>query len=1663
MSNWLEEYKKELASDEGSRSRAVAIEGGSGTRGFGITSISEGLIDYLAGRGLQAEEMSDEDLFDSYVDYEFSRAKGDFEDAWPNMPVSLKKTVVDLYFNAGGTTGFPSFTRALMAGDYQEAAKQTLDIVSANDPKTGERGVLRGLANRRVRRYNEIADEEGFDRINDFSITPSNQEGKKTKITYVTDSGDISFDFRGALHSASGSYDDEVKKKSIEIINPEPDEDVISDSDYDDTPAVTPVDRAVERSDYVKLPVRTQIIDGRPVTAVEPLKPQAFDLGSYRPREETVQAPPPRPETVEAPPPRPETVEAPPPRPTTVEAPPPRPTTVEAPPPRPVTVEAPPPRPQILKPLDTDTSTQVTEDIVPERGGIANRARINPNNFDPRFFQRVEAKENTPFFKTVAAQLGYTYAPFINYLSNEVKYGPTYEIGYNPLNDMEGYEEYESALLFAKNPRHMADLKSEIDANIQRRRELANATFTTNFFAGMLDPINAIALPFAPTVSFARSALRTGVAVAGLQAGLEVARAPFDPLNTPEESAYNIGGAFVAGMALGGLVSIPLKVRSARINKTAKSLDEFQKVIEDADIDANIFAGPTVDRPFVNVFDDAINIRAKTLPKNIDRLQTTLANLASPEGRSGFISRVMEEKNVPELDAVRIYDATVRGKQEELDMHRTELGGINKEIATRKKEMARIEEVELKVPDPAGIAESVFTNSWIYKGITTPMKRFLQSKKLPTAVKLDMLRLAGDSGILLNMHKIGMHSGDSAYQAAETWNGAWSASFKKLQNLWAKDTDTSKAMFLDYSAGQLARGVQKKFSATDNTFETWLDNIGELYITNEKNLTDLQAQSIAEVRVFFKDWGERLEDVGLIGSRKQMQNRAMNLEFDIEVTLSRLDKAKTAQQREFLDARLTRQQDELEEINNNLETMSETRVLPANEEEMFPRFWNKKYIEDNRAELEQILFDWYTSNPFAYVRNERGVMERKRMPTDEEMVRGRAKKSVDEILGITDVTDDANAFYGYGRSKHFRHRAIDIPNKLVTDFIVKNPVKVMKAYTARVAPKYEFARKFGGRNIEEVLDDMTDRMYDSGMTTKDVFAARRDFRHMYDRTVGSVLREPDAMNQRVANVVRFAAETNYLGSGGFATIPDSAKIIMEHELGTITKTLLSLVDQPYLFKGEEGKLAGELLEIEMGSSHMRMVEDLLNNPLEQGILDKGRNIAYALNLLAPMTNIMKRIESAARGHTLIDYSIKLSQVPSKASKFEIEYLARYNIDKNMATEIANAPWEKTNAGLYLPNTQAWADSIQFPSTTANVMRMPTGKFKGNRYVPAFFRRGENTIYIDGDYIRNTMFPAKAWTKPQLEGVKPLDEDAFKTPAQFENFVMMHEIMHTKMTAGDLGIDLTKPGGRAAYENRINELALAEMKKQQGIKQETIQSFRASMNSGIMNTIIMGTPADKPIITDGVVYIPMTVIRKLGLEKTDKKPFGIAEDAQYTGYARVENSLIGLPFQFMSYSLGAANKITAAFAQNQIRNKTAGILASLVLGYAVLKIKTPDFVWDEMSYQDKFARSVDASGLISLYSDLFYESLAMSSALGTPDLSMGFLQPKYPENDPYAAVIGGIGGAGPSITYDLMQGAYQFTRGEYGEGAKQFVRNLPGMRLWFLRDQMNEMTRGWARY
>jgi len=156
-----------------------------------------------------------------------------------------------------------------------------------------------------------------------------------------------------------------------------------------------------------------------------------------------------------------------------------------------------------------------------------------------------------------------------------------------------------------------------------------------------------------------------------------------------------------------------------------------------------------------------------------------------------------------------------------------------------------------------------------------------------------------------------------------------------------------------------------------------------------------------------------------------------------------------------------------------------------------------------------------------------------------------------------------------------------------------------------------------------------------------------------------------------------------------------------------------------------------------------------------------------------------------------------------------------------------------------------------------------------------------------------------------------------------------------------------------------------------------------------------------------------------------------------------------------------NKTVGALAQGQVKNRAIGVATMLGLAYMSMQIRTPDYVWDKMSWQDKFARTYDMSGVTALYSDLFYTAMHTSLALGGPNITGGLLSPKFPQQPSMADAINGFAGAGPSWATDMALGIYQFAGGDYGGGAKEVVRNLPFARMWFWKDEMNQLTKAWA--
>lgn len=1241
---------------------------------------------------------------------------------------------------------------------------------------------------------------------------------------------------------------------------------------------------------------------------------------------------------------------------------------------------------------------------------------VDPNSFRAGYFaQGIVEQPDPSFFDTLGASLAYSYAPAYNTLTNSFRYNP--QKGYDWRQDLDGYELFATDLNHAVSPEHMAKLKQDIEDSISRRQVLQNSSILSQLGAGLFDPINLVALPFGgPAIGVGRSALRVGAGTAALELGLELTRQS-DPLQTAQEGALNVlaAGAFGAGFgaAFGG-------VNARSYARTKQGIQEEFDMIKRLDrlegVTTQQLSVPRAERRFGNDSDEYLQAQLDMFEAEAVRSE---ADAIAYEGRpeaAQFEARAQEQ---------RAYAQQFKNEQ-----------GIRE-----------LEAKNIDLTDPYRIMNTLYTDSFLYKAVSTPVKRLLQSK-YPSAIKEATVRSFGDSGITLALNSVGLASPQSVAQRAAVSNGKWVRAHDEMIKLWTAETGAANISRLDINVTDIVR----RASRSENTYRNWLTTVSEKRIKNIEDLTDNERKAIGIINNYFKDAGERLEDVGLIGTVKGVSRRIENFEAKIEdlnARLARAERKKTTRgqfEANRIKSELNRIGGKLAVERQTLQGLQEVKINPANEDVFFPRFWNQSAVKKNRNEFSQILYSWYKQNPFIYEFDAKtSTYIKTELSSEPSKIQERVDLTIDRILGEQDPTNVDNIGFGVGRSKHFRHRELDIPNKLVTDFMVTDPLAVMKTYATRIEPRYEYAKAFG-QDVDGVLFDLESEMIAKGFSEKDINKMRRDYLHMYERTAGAVIRNPDSLSQKAAFILREAASFSYMGSAGLAALPDFGRIVMEHDAENVIKGIQAIMDKNTVnLTANEIRYAGEAIDILRGSAHMRLMEDLSNNVDASNLLSNARNAFYIMNGLAPMTTIAKQLAGIVDAHTIIDYSIRYNELTSQ----ELTWLSRYGISADDAKKISNAPWRKTDNGLYMANTDEWIDNLSFPQTDARIVTInedgsPVGKTRGDRYIPAYYNKKKKTIFADIDYIEGPMYQDKAWTKPKIKGVNPLPEDAFPTPKAFSNFVMLHEIAHTNF--------LQKAGeSKAQYENRINKIAMEQHKSQSTINEETVLKFRTALNSGVLNTIMSATPADKPIITDGVVYIPAHI----------GKSFGFKEDPKFKGYTRIENGFIGLPFQFYSYMLANVNKTIGALAQGQIKNRMLGITASMGLAYMSLSIRTPSFAWEEMGWRDRFARSFDMSGVMALYSDILYTSLHTSLALGGPNITNGLISPKFPQEPNAIDALTGLAGAGPSWAADTISGMYQFANGEYGEGGKQVVRNLPFARMWFLKDDINQITRAWA--
>jgi len=893
-----------------------------------------------------------------------------------------------------------------------------------------------------------------------------------------------------------------------------------------------------------------------------------------------------------------------------------------------------------------------------------------------------------------------------------------------------------------------------------------------------------------------------------------------------------------------------------------------------------------------------------------------------------------------------------------------------------------------------------FTNSWFMKAIPTPLRVTIQDKLLPDWAKMDMLQLGGDNGMPFAMNQLGKSVGSSAFTESARRQGDW---FKALDVINQSYREVSSrnptAEFFNVPVGEYYERIRRKLGKDSFAPDEWYNHIGRLMVDEVPydKMTPQEAASVQAARGFFEQYGKELEEVGLINPKdlfednylknvgRQMElqsvtrsiieqnkrwmrpqqdrlstdiekitnklkslqktattrgltNKQVKFKADLEKDLvgkqnliaqfddafDKIQNAKSIDELALLYKELDLTADMRNALQDLAKAMDDTRARINNAMDMIDempsvkspsnylmRIFNRRKIESDREGLKNILMNWYRENPQIIVKGDDNLFKRQELATDPVSVERRANETIDNILGETDEDAVDAIFTGFGRSGPLVSRRLNIPNHLIKDYIVTDIKEVMIAYTNRVGPRLEYHKRFRDPEtgklmpLEARIDYYRSRLIKDGVNEQTINKFIKNFVAIYDQVVGTTLKRPDAIDTKIADFLRTATSWTFLGGSGLAAIGDTASIFMDHELKSIGMSVLGSMDDISLkLSKRELNLAGEGLEITRGITHLKYMESLTNDVFSKTIPDKLNNAFYIMNGLAPITVAIKTFDGLVRGHTIIDSSIKLGV--GKASKFEQEFLARYNITPKLAKQIADSPYEKSQGGLFLPNTEAWTDEA------------------------------------------------------------------------------------------------------------------------------AVKAFRNALSSGVMNRVIMGTPADKPIVMSGVAYIPEHLARML--------PFETSVDPRVKGYRRVESGLLALPFTFYSYTMGALSKITANHASGAVRNRLSHIAVAMGLGYMIVNTRTPNWAWKDMDLEDKIMRSFDFSGLAAIYSDAVYRGIAMASEMGFENNFP--IQPKFQAPPDKIGALVSLGGAPADWSYEVLSSIGQMLSGDVQDGAKGLIRMTP---------------------
>lgn len=288
-----------------------------------------------------------------------------------------------------------------------------------------------------------------------------------------------------------------------------------------------------------------------------------------------------------------------------------------------------------------------------------------------------------------------------------------------------------------------------------------------------------------------------------------------------------------------------------------------------------------------------------------------------------------------------------------------------------------------------------------------------------------------------------------------------------------------------------------------------------------------------------------------------------------------------------------------------------------------------------------------------------------------------------------------------------KDRTLNIPDKLIEDFLEHDVDLVGRRYTRVMGADVELANKFGSVDMADQLNRVRSdyarlragvsdekRLAQLGEAEK---ADIRDLEAVRDLLRGTRMESP--IERNYSKIVRSFSHVNYLrqmGEVALMSLSETVRPAMVHGLmpylGTVAKLATNL--GAIKLSVAEAKLAGNVSERVLGH-RLATIADLTDPYASRGpieaFLENMTNFASKWNGIRMLTDMQKSIASVMTQDRILAGSIDHTSIKPK----ERAYLAYLGIDESMAGRVAKQFSEhgETVEGVKVANTEQWSDPV----------------------------------------------------------------------------------------------------------------------------------------------------------------------------------------------------------------------------------------------------------------------------------------------------------------------------------------------------------------------------------